>query len=191
MTDYRSHTDQELAALLKSGDKAAYTEIYERYFPLLYIHAYKKLGKEEDAKDLLQELFTVLWYKRSEINQNNLAAYLYTAVRNRVLDIYAHQQVTNRYILSFQNYIDTVADATDYLIRERELSALIEKEIQVLPTKMREVFELSRKSNLTHKEIAEQLHISEQTVAKQITNALKTLRVKLGIFAFILMIIGP
>jgi RNA polymerase sigma-70 factor (ECF subfamily) len=54
---------------------------------------------------------------------------------------------------------------------------------------MREVFELSRKQHLSHKEIAEQLGISEKTVKSQVNNALKILRVKLGIFAWIIVLL--
>lgn len=190
MPVYHSLSDQQLSDLLRSGDKAAYTEVYERYFSLLYVHAIRKLGNEDDAKDLVQELFTALWYKHAELEQANLAAYLFTSVRNRVLDIYSRQKVASKYIASFQDYLSTASDVAEHLVREKQLTALIEKEIQALPAKMREIFELSRKANLSHKEIAELLQISEQTVAKQVSNALKTLRVKLGIFVFIMMIIG-
>lgn len=183
-------SDSELIVLIKRGDKAAYTEIYNRYFPLLYIHAYRRLRNEEDAKDLLQELFTLVWHKRADLSLSNLSGYLYTALRNRILDMYSHVQVSNKYIASLENYITTAHSTTDHLVREKELSLWIEEEIKALPPRMREVFELSRKSNLTHKEIASQLNLSEQTVSKHVTNALKTLRVKLGVFVFILMIIS-
>lgn len=66
--------------------------------------------------------------------------------------------------------------------------ALIEKEIDALPPKMREVFKLSRQHHLSHSQIAAKLDISEQTVSKQITNALKILRTRLGITLYLLMI---
>ncbi|MNL67317.1 RNA polymerase sigma factor [compost metagenome] len=69
------------------------------------------------------------------------------------------------------------------------MTAMIEKEIAALPQKMREVFELSRKQNLSHKEIAEQLGISEQTVSKQVTNALKILKTKLGLMLYLVFLI--
>jgi RNA polymerase sigma-70 factor (family 1) len=190
MSAYKELFDQQLVDRLRSGDKDAYTEIYERYFSLLYLHAYKRLRDEEDAKDIIQELFATLWHKRFELHQTNLAGYLFAAVRNRVLDNYAHKQVSNKYISSFQDFLATAPDSSEYLLRERQLSELIEKEIQALPPKMREIFELSRKTHLSHKEIAEHLQISEKTVSKQVTNALKMLRIKLGVMAFILLIIN-
>jgi len=190
MSALQNFTDSELIALLREGDQAAYTVIYRRYFKLLYLHAFRKLGNEENAKDVIQEIFTVLWVKREEIGQTNLAAYLYTSVRNRIIDLYSRQQVAGKYVQSIQKFAETYHEATDHLVRERDMSALIEKEIQALPPRMREIFELSRKGNLSHKEIAEHLDISEHTVATQVTRALKTLRVKLGIFTFILLILN-
>jgi len=190
MVASNSLPDADLIALLRSGDQAAYTFIYRRYFKLLYLHAFHRIGNEEIAKDLIQEIFTVLWLKREEIGQTNLSGYLYTSVRNRVIDLYSREQVAEKYYKSIGKYAERYHETADHLIRERDMSALIEKEIQALPPRMREIFELSRKDNLSHKEIAEQLHISEHTVATQMTRALKALRLKLGIFTFILLILS-
>lgn len=189
-TIYDNLNDHELIARIKDGDQEAYARIYQQYFRVLFIHAYKKLQDKEEARDLIQELFTTLWTKRAYLSLNSsLVAYLYTAVRNRILDHYAHQDVQSRYVSSLQQFVDVEPVETDHHIREKELLEVIEKEIQALPSKMREIFELSRKSHFSHKEIAEQLGISEQTVAKQVSNALKILRTKLGAALFFLLLL--
>lgn len=183
---YRELSDTRLVSLLKEGDQHAYAEIYERYFSALYLHAYNRLRDNSEAKDIVQELFAQLWEKREASDpKTNLSNYLYTAVRNRVLNALAHQQVRSKYFQSLPVVIDTGQSLTDHRARERQLAAIIEKEVQTLPPKMREVFELSRKANLTHKEIAEALDISEQTVRSHVKGALKILRVKLGILVYI------
>ncbi|NRF41917.1 RNA polymerase sigma factor [Pedobacter foliorum] len=182
MLRYCNLNDQELISLLKEGDELAYTEIYNRYKRLLQNHAYKKMGDLEEVKDVLQELFANLWTKRAEIPTIiNLSGYLYTALRNRIFNIAAHKQVASKYVESLQTFINEDHCIADHLIREKEFALLIQKEMDALPPRMREVFELSRKSGLSHKEIANQLEISEQTVSKQITNAIKTLKVRLSI----------
>jgi RNA polymerase sigma-70 factor (family 1) len=189
MTKYKHLEDVELVALLRDGDKIAYTEIYKRYFNVLFVHAYKKLNDDEETRDLIQELFTNLWIRREVFVLNSsLIAYLFTVVRNRVLDHHAHKNVKSRYISSLQQFIDIETVETDHRVREKELLDSIEKEIQALPRKMREVFELSRRSHFTHKEISEQLKISEQTVAKQVSNALRTLRCRFGEMLLILFL---
>jgi RNA polymerase sigma-70 factor (ECF subfamily) len=181
MHTYQSFSDQALLTLLQQGDKEAYAEIYDRYKNLLYAHAYKKLGDPEEVKDVLQELFAYLWNKRADIPVTmNLSGYLYAGIRNRILNLLSHKQVENKYIASIQQFIQEGAYTTDLAIREKEFAELIQKEIDLLPPKMREVFLLSRFAHLTHQEIAEKMSISEQTVAKQVTNALKILRGRLG-----------
>lgn len=187
MVAYNPLSDNDLLQLLKDSDHSAYNEIYQRYFYLIFTHAYKKLRDEEQAKDIVQDVFATLWFKREfNLPTSNLAGYLYTAVRNKIFDLFAHQQVKSKYIDSLKDYLTTHTIAsTDHLIRENQLKAYIEKEIQALPPKMRLIFELSRKQNLSHKEIATQLGTSENNVATQITTALRVLRTKLGIIVAI------
>lgn len=182
MADYSKLCDSELQHLLMTGDTYAFTEIYNRYKGVLHQHALNMLKDRDEAKDVLQELFTNLWVNRESIHvQSNLSGYLYTGVRNRVLTMIAHRQVESKYISSLGDFINKGEFITDHRVRERQLAELIEKEIDALPGKMREVFRLSRISNLSHKEIAEELSISEQTVRTQVRNALRLLRVKLGL----------
>lgn len=189
MLNYETISDNELAELLRSGDRAAFTEIYNRYKWLLHTHAYKWMQDREEAKDIIHELFAALWTKREQLSfPDNLSAYLYTAVRNRIFNVISHQKVASQYLSSLQSFIDEEQAAADHLVREKQMTLLIEKEIAALPAKMRAVFELSRKEQLSHKEIAEQLTISEQTVRKHVQHALKILRIKLGLVVFLFLI---
>jgi RNA polymerase sigma-70 factor (family 1) len=187
MQNYKSLSDVDLLNLLKDSDHSAYTEIYHRYFYLLYTHAYKKLRDEEQAKDVIQDLFASLWFKREyDLKMNNLAGYLFTSVRNKIFDLFAHQQVEEKYVDSLKCYLAANKSiSADYRVRENELRAYIEKEIQKLPPKMKLIFELSRKGHLSHKEIAEELNTSENNVSKQLNNALRVLRTKLGLIAYL------
>jgi RNA polymerase sigma-70 factor (family 1) len=190
MTDYQNFTDQELTVLLKNSDHAAFTEIYHRYKRLLYTHAYQRLRNEEEVDDIIHELFTALWLKRDAIQFNtNLAGYLYTAVRNCILDYVAHQKVESTYLSSFGSFLNQSENFTDFLLREKQLSALIDREIAALPPKMRAVFELSRKENLSHEEISIRLGITKKTVKSQVNNALKILRARLSVIAWIYLIL--
>jgi RNA polymerase sigma-70 factor (family 1) len=182
-------TDSELADLVKSGDQAAYIEIYDRYKILLQQHAYKRLGDMDEVEDLLQELFIHLWDKRESISlTSSLSGYLFSAVRNRIFNLYHKKQRETSYLDSLQDFINQGEYTTDLLLREKEFSAIIEKEILALPPRMREVFLLSRNENLTHKQIAERLGTSEQTVSTQIRNTLKLLRIRLGSLFILLLL---
>lgn len=180
---YQKYTNAELLSLLKKDDYPAYTEIYRRYSALLFIHAYKVLKHREEARDVVHDVFTILWVKRADLEVKIcLAAYLYSAIRNRALRVISHKQIESVYFDSFRQSASTRGTVTDHLIRERELAMLIEKEIDALPAKMGYVFKLSRKLHLSHREIAEKLNLSESTVKKHVNNALKVLRVKFNHF---------
>ncbi|TCD05854.1 sigma-70 family RNA polymerase sigma factor [Pedobacter frigidisoli] len=183
MENYEHLSDDDLLIQLKNGNHSAYTEIYNRYFYLMFIFALKKIQDEELSKDFVQELFINLWNKKESLSENGkLASFLYISIRSRIFDHFAHQKVEHRYLDFLKNYQTAAIEKTDHLVRERELSDYIEKQIQALPKKMRQIFELSRKEHLTHKEIAVKLETSEHNVSKQIVNALKIFRTKLTSF---------
>lgn len=190
MADYKILSDQELTALLRQGDHTAYTEIYNRYSGVLYLHAYNKLRLREEARDIIQELFTVLWNNHEDSQfTTSLSGYLYRAIQNRIIKLSAYKKVRTSYISAIQEASLPENNITDHKVRERQLAEMIEKEINALPDKMREVFILSRKANMSHKAIAEHLGIAEPTVKKHVNNALKILRTKLSLFAWIVFLI--
>jgi len=187
MSGYNSYSDDELIILLKQGDLNAFTAIHNRYYGVLYSHAYKRLADREEVKDILQELFTCIWNNKEVINLNvNLQAYLYTAVRNKILNVYKHQKIRSDYAASLESFSVNNEPGPDETLRIKELIALVDAEVKSLPAKMRLIFEMSRNAHLSHNEIAEQLNISPLTVKKQVNNTLKVLRLKLGTHFFMM-----
>jgi len=192
MSDYKNQTDAALADFLKLSDHAAYEEIFKRYNCLMLAHAYKKLGSKELAKDIVQDLFTNLWYNREKVlSKNSLAPFLYVSLRNKILDFYSRQEVESKYITALGNYlIITQTATTDHTIREKQLSEYIDKQIRALPRKMRVVFELSKFEHLSNTEIAQQLNTTESNVSQHVNNAIRILRIKLRpLLPFILIIV--
>lgn len=185
-TDYSGFQDEQLSALLKQGDPEAFTEIFNRYTSLLYIHAYNKLRNETEAREVVQEMFVRLWDKREAIDEgNNLSGYLYRSVMNGIFNLIKHKKVVTVYAEAFYKTPRQTA-GTDHLIREKQLQAYIQTEIENLPPRMREVFKLRRNDYLSNKEVAERLNITESTAADQMKKALKILRSRLGAY-FIFM----
>lgn len=180
-TTFSHLNESELLQRFKAGDKVVFEEIYKRHWAILFRHARRMLKNDEEAKDVVQDVFTVFLTRAFELNiQTSLSSYLYSAVRYKIFDLIDRSKVHTNYLSSLEKFINDGTYITDDTIRERELSKAIEREISQLPEKMRKVFELSRKHNFSYKEISTQMKISENTVKKQISNALKILRVKLG-----------
>jgi RNA polymerase sigma-70 factor (family 1) len=188
MRKYQKYEDLELTILLREGNTEAFAEVYDRFFSSLYYHALSRLRDSAEAKDAVQDLFINLWNKRETANYTNLSNYLFTAIRNKIINIVAHKDVKSRYLLNIPTTLHIETSITDHRVRERQLATLIDREIAQLPSKMREVFEMSRKQHLSHKEISEKLGISEQSVRSHIKNALKILRSRLGLVFFLVLL---
>lgn len=182
---YRNLSDQELAVKLDELDRAALEEVYLRYWAVLYDHARKMLRDDEAAEDLVQDLFTYLLTHLGNLNINSsLSSYLYRAVKNSVINRFHKNSNRQKYVDSLKDFYNQGSYATDEKVLENDLKQRIEKAVANFPTKMREVFELSRKENLSRKEIAAVTHTSEHTVNAQLGRALKILKSKLSIWFF-------
>jgi len=186
MTQLERLPDVELVDLLKSNHRVAHDEIFNRYNLILLAEARKRTRDQDEAHDIVQDVFLKLWSKRSRLQiGHNLPGYLYTSVFNAILDRSKHEKVKRRY----QTFYTRSAESDSYTIEDaliaKELNNYIEQQIEALPEKRREIFVMSRKLHLSHKEIAERLGITEDTVNKQIGHANKTLKWKLRYYLMI------
>jgi len=191
MQDYGKYSDQELVELLKNGDHSAFTEIYNKYFVPIFYKVNQMLRNQLVSEDLVQDVFIQLWAKPELLDaESNLGGYLYIGARNRVLKVIQKNKLKNDYLSSLAKYANEASLDTLNELSERELGNILKEEISKLPLKMRIIFEMSRNEDLSHAEIAHKLGISEQTVSKQVSNALKILRTRLSMVApFALFII--
>ncbi|MDO6429613.1 RNA polymerase sigma-70 factor [Flavitalea sp. BT771] len=191
MDPTNQYTDANLWLRVKNGDQGAFSEIFERYNALLYSHVINKLDDEDEARDIVQDIFVALWEKRGTIHEVNIAGYLFTAARNKVLNSIRHKKIISKFEKDFKDFAgDHAANNVENSIYKRELEAMIEMEIAALPERMREVFELSRKGCLPHQEIADQLGISKHTVNDHIKASLKILRLKVKMAIVFILLSG-
>jgi RNA polymerase sigma-70 factor (family 1) len=190
MTGYQCYTDQELVALLRADDHAAFTEIFGRYFALVVNFTAKRLHDLPAAEDIVQEVFVRLWNNRENFEvKATLGTYLHRAALNRMLNHLKHEGVKDAHIDSLRAYIAGGTEGTDHRARASNLEQLIQREIDTLPPKTREVFELRRRQQLSNREIAVILKLSEHTVKTHMKKALKHLRTRLGLAVYILWLI--
>lgn len=182
MVAYSEFTDQQLTDLLRSGDSAAFTEIYNRYSGLLYVYAYKLTADADAAKDMTQELFISLWDKQRETTFSvSLKAYLYSSIRYKFLKQVAHQKVKQGYADQFLHTMETSLNSTENYMIEKELIASVERLVVALPPKMARAFILSRLEFQTNEEIAKELNVSEKTVQNLLSMAVKQIKPNVGL----------
>lgn len=178
----RRHID-ELFELIKLGDQKALELLFAIYFPRLNDFACKVVRDDVISQDIVQEVFVKIWEKRAEIEPINLEAFLFRLVRNRCIDYIKHLKVINNRMQEIQissKYeelyrIDFVGDEP-YVLIEQELKQKIEKTIESLPERCREVFILSRMNGLKNKEIAEKLDINIKNVERHLSRAMQSFR---------------
>jgi RNA polymerase sigma-70 factor, ECF subfamily len=143
------------------------------------------------AKDIVQEVFFLLWQKKETIDLSRpVRSYLTTSVRNKCLNyIRDHKKFSDLIHESDHQDTESGYKQHDPLIAE-ELGKKIKSSIEELPAKCREIFLLSRYENLKYHEIADRLHISVKTVETQMSKALQHLRIRLAEFITILLILA-
>src|SRR5690606_1242730 len=179
MTDYARYDDTRLVALLRKRDKLAYTEIYTRFWPVLFRHALRMLRDEDEATDVVQDIFAVLWEKAAALNlSGTLAGYLYSATRNRVIDRIARHKIEPHYLNSLEDYLKQGTPSADDELIAAELAQRIEREVAKLPEKMRQIFSMRQQAQHSYREIAESIGTTEGNVKKQLYNAMKLLKSK-------------
>lgn len=191
MGNFCNYNDFELLELVKSGHSKAFDEIYYRYWPVMYRLASRMLGDGELSNDAIQDVFVSFWERRDRIRSDiSLKHYLYAATRNQVLMHIRSSQIASRYLETLGDELQTSAFAADESLLISELEARFEAELQYLPPRMREAFEMSRIADNSYKEIAKKMEISENTVKHHISGALRILRKKLTVFVFFLLLIS-
>lgn len=176
-------TDGELTDLLKSNDKNAFTEIYNRYWKRLFGIAANKIKDLNEAEEIVQDIFVSLWRRRDELYDIlSLSSYLAISVKYRVIKILAKQSNAQKYADYYEYVMSTTNNSTEEWMEFEELKTKLSQFVAELPVKCQLVFRMSRESGFPQKRIADELGISEKTVEAHLGKALKILRARLSQF---------
>ncbi|QNF32122.1 RNA polymerase sigma-70 factor [Adhaeribacter swui] len=182
--------DNELLDGLRNESAESFRVIYDRYWTKLYQVAYRKTGTKEVAEELVQEIFLNLWLKRKTIViTSSLEAYLFTAVKYAIINHFQSQLVRTKYQSAADHSI-AAANYTEESVITSELNTALKNALALLSAKTCEVFEKSRFQNLSNKEIAHELQLTDKAVEFHITKTLKHLKIFLKDFVVPLLCIA-
>jgi len=170
-------------------DKKLFEQLFHEHFVQLCHFGQGFIHDQDEAKEIVQEVFTNLWLKKEEITtEKSIKSYLYTSVRNRCLNFIRDHK-------KFQSQLLDV-DIADFDIQIEndptgisDLETKVNNAIDKLPEKCAEVFKLSRFEEMKYKDIGEKLNISVKTVEAQISKALKHLRQELKEYITVLILL--
>ncbi len=169
---------KEFILLLKSGDESAFTELINKYNRRLFAYAISLSGDYSLAKDIVQDVFLKTYEFRKRLNPEfSIEGFLYRSVYNQFINVYHKNKsllkVHDEYVRFLNQIIDETSDSEyDKLIK------MVNKSINNLPKRCKEIFVLSKKEGYTNLEISEILNISIKTVEAQITIAFKSIRLQ-------------
>ena len=169
--------EHALVLRLIEGDEDAFCELYAAYKNRLIYFAMRFLKSREYAEDIFQDAFTVVWQGRRFINPDaSFSAYLYTIVRNRILnqlrDLAKQDKLREQILSQAVDYTNNTKET----VFANDLRQFIVRALQQLTPRQREIFEMSREQQMSHREIAEALGISVNTVQESISISLRILR---------------
>lgn len=163
---------------IKNGNVAAFSILFNNYYTQLCFFCSRYLVDMDLSRSLVQQVFVDLWVKREKLSvEFSIKSYLFQAVKNRAID----QLRQNKNNIQISDATSELAQIPFHnIVEEAELNDRINKSINQLPEKCREIFLMSRYDGLKYKEIASKLNISVKTVEMQIGIALKKLRDELS-----------
>lgn len=182
-------TDQQLVGKWQQGDDHAFDLLYKRYAAGLAIEAARKTGCMETAKELVQDIFLYVIRHPQVFNPSrSIRGYLYTALRHQVYNHYRQLAVRQKHLQWVQAGGSNSAEDPLSQLQHKELSELVDRQVEKLPQQCRTVFRLSREEQLSYKEISERLNISVNTVEQHMRKALIRLRTSLIHYLYLLLL---
>ncbi|MDX1636898.1 MAG: RNA polymerase sigma-70 factor [Balneolaceae bacterium] len=171
--------DELLFKKIKHGDEEAFEELFHTYYKPLVRFVWGYVKSEAIAEEITQDLFTKLWQESTSLTiRSSVKSYLYSAARNMSLNHLKHREIEQEWEKEKKAlYTDQPHESTlNKKLHDKMILEEVEQVIQDLPERRRLIFVLSRHQDMTYKEIARFLDISENTVDTQIRRALATLR---------------
>ena len=173
-------SDEELLKELKAGSEQAYRIVFERYKPILVLEAYHVLRDIDEAQDIVQDAFIMLWNRKNELNiHGKLLPYLLRVVRHACIDKLRHSKTVQKGFNEYTYFKETSTE--NVLIENQELGTALSSAIgSITAAATRRAFELMYLEQKSLKKIAEEMNINVQVVKNQISRALKILRERLS-----------
>ena len=162
---------------IREGSARAFQKLVDRLWPELVRFAVWDIGDSDVARDAVQEAFIDLWRRRrSWVPSGSPRSYLYRVVRHQLLDEQRRKKVRESWAARERlRPPSSPPDPGEVLAGTRAEEAFAGA-VSSLPPRRRDAFSLVVLRGLTHREAAEALDVSEQTVANQVSTALREVR---------------
>ncbi len=183
----RDDLNDLLFSKFKAGDELVFEKIFRASYNRIVGFSNSFINDSDQSKSIAQGAFVNLWINRGKVESlNGIDYFLYRYAKSKCLNLIRHQKVRNKYcdevlqheesLLNIETLESMKFDSLEFV----ELEELIEKAIDGLPTRCKQVFIKSRFDEKGNKEIAEELKISLKAVEANMTRALRHMRAELS-----------
>jgi RNA polymerase sigma-70 factor (ECF subfamily) len=175
--------DEAIIIRLQTGDHQAYTLLFEQHWKMVFDIAYRKTGDEQEALDLVQEVFTIIWEKRAQLTVNGpIAPWLAGMVKHKVIDWYriALKREAQKKELLQQTTLSSSIAATP--VSYAKIDAHWQLAISQLPERMKEIYLLHQVEGLAIADIAQKLSIQPQSVKNYLGKAAERIRKQMTLY---------
>jgi RNA polymerase sigma-70 factor (family 1) len=184
-----TNIEQKLIASLREGDDSAFAKIYDEYWYRLFLSAYRKTREKEIAKEIVQNLFMRLWEKRAQLQISNLEGYLFTALKNAIIN-HVNAEVSYQNKLDhYRSFSSIMANSTERVVDYNSLNGAIEEGLKNLPERSGDVFKLNKIYDWPVGKIAQHLQLSPKAVEYHLARSLKFMRSYLKEFTLFSLLI--
>lgn len=172
--------ESDILTQIKAGDTGSFEQVYHAHCKALVRYANTILKNQDEAEDIVQQLFVGLWTKRDSLEVNtSLKSYLYKAVHNSSLNRIKQLQIKEGHNNQIEYVTEKYALSPNAVLDGKEVQEAIDTAIGELPDQCRIIFTMSRYQGLKYQQIADQMNLSVKTVENQMGKALKYLRTRL------------
>jgi RNA polymerase sigma-70 factor (family 1) len=177
LNDLKNISDENLALLIKSEEKDAFSELFGRYAPRIYKFAISYLKNRNDAEEIVQDVFLKIWEKRSSIKASeNIKAFIFTITANKIYDFIRRKNIEHTFhnyaVLNLGNNENNSWNSIVY----KDVQQTIFNVANKLPSQQQKIFNLSKMEGLTNDEIAIKMGISKRTVENDLYRAVLFLK---------------
>lgn len=165
---------------LIAGNEEIFSLVYGQYSGQVYRLAFRFLKDAGQSEEIVQETFISLWLSRHRLDPaGDLWLYVYVIARRKSINALRQIIQSAELAARLREKIDYIQHSDEEEILAADLENFANTVIGNLPRQQQLIFKLSRTEGLSHQEIADQLHLSPNTVRNHIVEALKTLRIEL------------
>lgn len=182
--------EKVLISRLSSGDRSAFSIIFNAYYMDLVFFAASFTHNQDTAEEIVQDTFVKLWedHSSTQIDQS-LKSYLLTTVRNKCINLYKHNKIMQTHAEKVLKRSPCFTCDTDNYLLYSELQEQLNTALERIPDEISEPFKMHRNQGLKYQDIADILGVSVRTVEVRIGRALHLLRISLKEYFMVIIIL--